>query len=324
MGAVGSVGAVGMMTGPRGIVVVVLLAAVLGAFAPSWGATDAGEDFEVVISNSIDIPTRTVTVGGDNFTVSAVARRYRGDRLRVDVTAPRSNATYDVNLYNSNSRIEAFEAKNGSGTATFDTTRVPAGLYYAGVHYDGTTVEIHPVVLAAYEVTLEVPGDGKSGSTASATVSVHGGTRERPPTFVQVVIGDERRERRVNASADSAGTYTAEFAVDLPAGEYVAYGVARGDNETDAGEKTLVGLSDGHTYRVSGPGGTPAGGTPTESEGRADTGTPPSNDSVITPVPPTPRRRTTPAPTPGFGPGLALVALLGLTVLAGVRPSDGQ
>lgn len=275
------------------LVLVVLVATVLGAVAPSGGATDATSDFEISISSSIDVPTRTVTIEGDNFTVSNVARRFPGDSLKVNVTAPSSDTEYDVNLYNSDTKIEQSEAMTGSGTATFDTGDLTAGIYYAAVYHDGSTVTIHPVVIAAYEVTLDIPSEAESDSTVSATVDVTKRVRDRPPNFVQVVVGDEQYDLRVNASEESPGTYTTEFTVDLPEGEYVAYGAARGENETDNGDKEVVGISDGHTFRVVEPTPTP---TPTESTGDGgggDGGGGAAGDTTTS----TPTRTAQPAPT---------------------------
>lgn len=347
------------MTARRWVVLLALVGATiavsattLGAIAAREGTTDASGDFEISIANSIDVPRRTVNVSGDSFAVTSVARKHRGGTLAVDVTAPGSDTTYDVNLYNSKTRIEASESMTGSGTARFDTGSMSAGLYYAAVYHDGNTVELYPVVLSVYDVTLELPSNVESGSTVSATITVTRRGRERPPNFVQVVIGDDGRQLRVNATETSDGTYTTDVTVELPAGRYAAYGVARGENETDNGEPEVVGISDGQTVRVSestpkparttSP--TPAGGTPapqpdTQTAGPSQsqstgsnpspagspergtrgpdvTATATSNDMVITPGPTDTVRRTTPEPTPGFGPWSAVLALVGLVTLA--------
>lgn len=369
------------MTARRWVVLLALVGATiavsattLGAIAAREGTTDASGDFEISIANSIDVPRRTVNVSGESFAVTSVARKHRGGTLAVDVTAPGSDTTYDVNLYNSKTRIEASESMTGSGTARFDTGSMSAGLYYAAVYHDGNTVELYPVVLAAYDVTFELPSNVEPGSTVSATITVTRRGRERPPNFVQVVIGDDRRQLRVNATQSSDGTYTTDVTVDLPAGRYAAYGVARGENETDNGEPEVVGISGGQTVRVSestptpdgsaddgdgggdgggGGGGSTADGTtsqtrvgrtqapkpdtqtagPSQSQptgsnpspagspergtdGTEGTATATSNDMVITPGPTDTVRRTTPEPTPGFGPGSTVLALVGLVTLA--------
>lgn len=330
------------------LVCVLVAAAILGSVALVGSATTSGSGFQMSVSNSVDIPPRTVTIEGDDFEVSAVAQRFPGDSLAVEVTAPSADTEYDVNLYNSDGMIEQAEAMTGSGTATFDTDSLTAGSYYAAVYYDGNTVKIHPVVIAAYEVTLDIPSTAEPGSTVAATISITRRTRDQFPDVVRVVIADEQHDLQVNTTEKTSGTYTADVTVDLPEGEYVAYGVARGEDELDTGEMEVVGHSDGYTFRVATPtptptptptamdstddGDTPTAtltqtppattptpsptATPTPSVIPSPTATPSSTEAVITPGSPTsPTSPTTDGTTPGFGLLLSAVALAVLVIL---------
>lgn len=120
-------------------------------------------------------------------------------------------------------------------------------------------------------------------------------------------VGDAEHDVRVNATKTNDG-YVADVPTDaLPAGDYSAYTVARGDNETEDGRKVLVDVSDRSTLTVTEPTPTPTessasdvggdgAGTPTQSSTvtPTNTSTPTATESQPITASPTP----TPVPSP--------------------------
>ena len=91
---------------------------VVTLFAGSGVASGAVADgYNVTIEDSIDGPTRTVSMEDTEFTVSAVARRTAGEDVTATVTAP-SGTGYDLYLYDAERNIQATERLRGSGQAT--------------------------------------------------------------------------------------------------------------------------------------------------------------------------------------------------------------
>jgi hypothetical protein len=196
----------------------------------------------------VEIPARTLTVDGEDYTVGAVGRVVPGDTISVDVAAP-ENAEYSVYLYNREFQIEQTDRMSGSGRATFSTGSLSPGSYMAAV-YDGEILEVYPVVVEGYDVTVEAPSS--ADGEFDVTVDVADGALARTPPEVQVVMGDDERSVRVDASRVSDGEYRATVSPDgFEAGTYALYGVVRGENETDGGDRVLLAVSDRHEVEVA-------------------------------------------------------------------------
>lgn len=242
------------------VVCLLVASATFGVALPSYSMSTG---------NSIDVPQRTVTVEGDDYTVSNLGRTPQGED--VQVTVETGDSSYDIYLYKVTSdgvQIEQSKSASGTTTVRFPTDRLSPGSYFAAV-YDENILDIVPVVVTGYDMSASFPGSVERGETASVSVSVTRTARTRDPTRVEVVVGDSERSVRVNATQTSDG-YTAEVPTDeLPAGDYAAYAVALGENETQNGQKVAVGVSDRSTLSVTDPTPTP---TEASSGGGGSTG----------------------------------------------------
>lgn len=243
-------------------------------------ATPVQAGFDVTVEDAVDVPTRTVSLEGTDYEVSAIARRAPGESVTVSVTAP-AGEPYDLYLYDAARRIQATSRQRGSADVTFQTDGLDPGTYVAAVYKQGEFHDVFPIVVAGYDVTVSAPTEPVSDRTVSIPVDITARDgRERPET-VAIVLGDENRTVRATATAADGSGYVANVSVaSLPPGAYRVYAVVteRRPDEQDQ----LLGLSDGHTVTVA---ETPApeNQTATTTAGRQDV-TPTTSADVLTPA----------------------------------------
>jgi hypothetical protein len=243
--------------------VVLLVALLLVGTAGTVVSIPQSSEYSMSSPGEVEIPARDLTVDGEDYTVRAVGRVAPGETVRVDVSAP-ENAEYSVYLYNKDLGIEDTDAMSGSGRATFSTDDLSPGSYLAAV-YDGGILEVLPVVVEGYEVTVDAPASADGEFTADVTVA-DGAFTDEPPE-VQVVLGDDGRSVRTTASRVADGEYRATVTTDgFEPGTYALYGVVRGEEETEGGDRVILAVSDRHEIRLgaestSTPTATPGGGS---------------------------------------------------------------
>ena len=244
--------------------VALLAALLLVGSAGAAATTYQSDDYSMSSPGEIEIPARSLTVDETDYTVRGIGRVAPGDRIRVDVTAP-EDAEYSVYLYDKDLRIEQTDSMSGSGRATFDTDSLQPGSYLAAV-YDGEILDVYPVVVEGYEVTVEAPAT--ADGSFDVNESVADGALTRDPAGVQVVLGDDDRSVRVDATRVEDGEYRATLPTDeFEPGTYALYGVVRGEEETEGGDRVILAVGD--RYEVEIEAATP---TPTATPGSGDGG----------------------------------------------------
>ncbi|MEF8841307.1 MAG: hypothetical protein V5A62_06725 [Haloarculaceae archaeon] len=242
--------------------VVLLVALLLVGSAGTVVSIPQSSEYSMSSPAEVEIPARNLTVDGDDYTVRAVGRVVPGDTVQVDVSASES-AEYSVYLYNEDLRIEDTASMSGSDSATFSTNALSPGSYLAAV-YDGGILEVLPVVVEGYEVTADAPASADGEFTADVTVA-DGALTSEPPE-VQVVLGGDGRSVRATASRVADGEYRATLPTDgFEDGTYALYGVVRGEETTEGGDRVILAMSDGHEVRLET--GSTATPTATASDG---------------------------------------------------------
>ena len=242
--------------------VALLAALLLIGSAGAAATTFQSDDYSMSSPGAVEIPARSLTVDGTDYTVRGIGRVAPGDRVRIDVTAP-EGAEYSVYLYDKDLRVEQTDSMSGSGRATFSTDSLPPGSYLAAV-YDGEILDVYPVVVEGYEVTVEAPATVEG--SFDVNVSVADGALTRDPAAVQVVLGDDERSVRVDATHVGDGEYRATLPTDeFEPGTYALYGVVRGEEETEGGDQVILAVGD--RYEVEIEAATP---TPTATPGNGD------------------------------------------------------
>jgi len=226
---------------------IVLAVALLGGGM----AVSAQNGYSVSVNGATtDVPTTSVSFGGNSHTISEVAVRSEGGSVTVDAQG-QTNESYDVNLYNSDNDVVRSSRKRsgGSSTTSFDLDCCSSGTYAVAV-YDSEVQDIAGVVVAGYEVDLDVPSEAEKNSTVDATVTLRttsGGTIERVEV---VLIGDE--VVRSTATRQSGSTYTTSVSLDgVSTGDYDAYGVVFGNESFgDEDENEIIGLGSAQSFTV--------------------------------------------------------------------------
>lgn len=293
---------------------VVLFVVVVGLVVGVVGV-GAGGEYSLSVSESVSVPEQTVTHEGQTYTFSSIGSVDAGDAFTVSATAP-DGATYQVQLRNNEHGIEDVENGEGSDSVTFDRSYAP-GSYVLALE-DGTFKAIQPVVVNAYDVSV----DHDEESAPDETVTVTATLSDIEPVsydYVELIIwdGSSSDDFTMDASGDSYETTIS----GLDEGSYQLYVTVRGSDTIDgSSEREILALSDSSTLQVSEPaeesddnGGStsppPASSppqtatpTPTPTETN-ETGTPVNEtNETMTPTPTETNETPTPEPTPTVTP----------------------
>lgn len=226
--------------------VVVLVFTLCTLTALSLGVVLADDDGQaIVVDDTVETETRTVTFLEKNYTVSETARVSAGDEFSVDV---RNASTTYVHLYDADGALLVEYPVGVGEPATFATANRAPGEYVLATHdAEGNFDAAKPLVVTAYDTSLSANTASADGEASETTFTVNATQQTDAPAVddVVVVVRSDDGVTRVNASESEGGNYTAT--ADLAPGEYRVSAAVTADGER-------VGLSDATTVTVaSGP-----------------------------------------------------------------------
>lgn len=262
------------------------------------GVITGASDYTLTVHGSIDTPARTVTVTGNDYTISSVAQVKRDASITVAVSAP-TEEMYTVVVYNKDEQF-AVPSKRGTGdeTLTFDLNGLSSGSYMIAID-KGEFKAIHPLVIKGYDVTLQAPAEVETSETIHLSADVTRRAGANTLHSVKIVIADEQMTIQKTATKGADGTYEVTIpAEDLAPGDYRVYATGRGENEA-FGRKEILGLSTAHTLSIVQS--TPAGSNSQQDGSNSNTGShatitttqPPQTTSVLTETTQPPQTKTT-------------------------------
>lgn len=203
-------------------------------------------EYNVDIERSVDIPTRTIETKWGEQTISAVARYENGERLTVTTQAP-AGESYAIRLIDSQQRLRESGYGTGNDEETFYLDRYEPGTYAIAM-MNGTdeVLAIQPFVIAGYQVDQRTPNTATEGSEIQVVVNLTRVSNDvsDPPDNVQVVVGNDERTVRTDATRQSHRYYEATIDLEsLLVGDYRVYTAVQRDNDV-FGEAELIGLSE--------------------------------------------------------------------------------
>lgn len=238
----------------------VLTALTVTGFA--LGSVVALDGSLVVSGDRSEVAPQTVTFNGTDYRVTEVVRVTRGERLTARATSPENLAGID--LYDRESLIYD-RPTTVNESVSFTTVHLTPGEYLLTTQDGrGRFQTFLPVVVTGYNATLDDTTTTESGEqqfSVKVTKTAQGPTPER----VEVVVFNDNRTRRIEATKTGERTYTAT--ADLEPGEYRTY-VEVGANDE------LIGLSDATTVTVAAQQTASPTPEPTETQTAAPTQTP--------------------------------------------------
>lgn len=213
-------------------------------------AVGTDDPYTITIENGeVDVPERTVSVAGQEFTVSSIAPITPGEEINYQISAS-EDEPYRVVLYSDEKRIEAFNPKGDQ--PTFGTDNLDPGTYAMAVE-TGEIETIQPVVITSYETTLSVPSETDMGDAVSAEISIdeHTSVDRETVETVQVVIANGSINEAHTAEQTADGEYVADFDVEYTPGEYRVYAVVRGNGTVENGRADVIGMSEEQTLTIT-------------------------------------------------------------------------
>lgn len=237
---------------PRDVALAVLVVVAIGVVG---SAIVAADEYEITASDPIDTPEETHVIEGQTYTVDSVGQVRPGQSISVEVSAP-SDATYIVELYNSDEQIEDETRGSGSGTYYFsDTDEYGIGSYVATVYADGEHQDVQPMIISGYNVYLTYPQQFElDGDDLEITLTLSpAAADDPPPNDGEVALWRDGQTLRAPADHVEGDEYIATFSADeLEAGDYKLYGGAQGELTSEA-EYEVLGASAQHELEVVEP-----------------------------------------------------------------------
>lgn len=261
---------------PRSTVLLLLVIASL--LVVSVAAVGADGSYTITIENGeTDVPERTVTGLGQEFTVTSIAAISPGTEINYQISTS-SDAAYRVVLINDDQEIEDFNSGGESGT--FETEGLAPGTYAVAVD-TGDIETIQPVVITSYETALSVPSEAGTDDGVSAEISIaaHDNVDAASPETVQAVIANGSMNEAITAEETDDGEYVADLGSGYEPGEYRVYALVRSSETVESGQFDVIGMSEEQTLTVvdSGTGDDGQDGT---GGGGQDGGDAPTDDNV--------------------------------------------
>ena len=221
-----------------------LIGLVIGCLAVG-GAVSAA-DHAVTVDGAIEVPERTVTLGGESYQVSSLARVPRGEPLRAR-TSGVDEAGYRLYLHDDRGTVvdQRYVSPSADGTVAFDTSTYEPGSYVLSLYHDGTYYDPQPVVIPAYDVSVDTP-EPNLDDNETGTISVSLTEREAGHTVqrVTVVVSNATATRRYPASRVDGEYVVPVDEIRLAPGAYSVYAVAANGNDAPGPTNELIGVSD--------------------------------------------------------------------------------
>lgn len=210
-------------------------------------------DGELSVAGSVDTPTETISIDEFNseYDVNSYATVRSDESLGVDVTAS-EDEEFDVYLYDSDKQIPDDSNVTGSGSITFDMDSREPGTYLLMLAEGNNYIDIHPVVVNGYDVTIETPNDvSPDDETVSVTADITPTALEDDPAGAEIAVWNDDEVIRETAEETDDGQYEAVFSSNVfEDGSYSVSAVAHGD-ETIDGNPEPLGISDTGSLSVS-------------------------------------------------------------------------
>lgn len=255
------------------IATLVLLFAATGLSAVGAASTT----YEVSVPDPIDVPDRVVEAGGQELSITSIARVEPGEDIEASTTAPEGE-NYLLLQYNSSGSIINFAPLEGNGSASFSTDEIDPGTYLLVLDGNGGRAT-QPVVVAGYDAELTIPDEAEPGESVNATVEIDS-IGDVDPTIdsVELVLMDDDDPEPIEADAiDTSGStfvYEAELTVPDEEDEYEVFSSVFGEGSiADTSEQEVLEITEASIEVSEAPAEDDSdGGTPDDNEPDDDSG----------------------------------------------------
>jgi|GEM_PF-6670363 len=256
----------------------------LTLFVPASAGAQA--EYTITTMDSIDTPTRTVSVGGQSYTVSALGSADAGSTITYQISGGDPDRYY-VTLYNSENMIEQSWEHTDAGSYSFDTAGLSPGTYVLTLTVDGVTYDLFPVVVSGYEFQVDAPAQKSASESVSIDVTLT--SASGTPSRVEIAVMNEDTQENYVMTKVGDQSYNVLIS-DLAPDEYRIFAGTRGTQEIN-GEDELTGISSVQSLSITASQTTTT--TTTTSPTGSTTTTSSTNGGVATSTSPT----TTTPPT---------------------------
>ena len=231
----------------------VLLFAGCLLIGPLTVSTLATSEYGLSAEPSIDVPDRTVTYDGNEYTFNAITQTTTDSAVEVTTTVPNDESYYIQFRDPDNGVIESvFQTGESSYSIDF-YGEGQAGTYAVLLRESGEFRAIYPIIVPGYDVGVSAPEtvDSDSSITVTADISERSIDRHSDLSYVELVLYNDGHEMREQMEAGESGSYTQTVsAAQLDTGIYSVSVVVRGDAEVRNQDEVLA-LSEQRSLTVT-------------------------------------------------------------------------
>ena len=213
----------------------------------------AASAYHLTSPSVVDTPDRTVTVVGESFSITEVARVSQGDELVIESTAP-PNTPYQLFLYDADRQLVSKAGPEsrlrGNRTVTFDTAALAPGSYVVVTYANSEFKTVLPVVVTGYAVRVDAPTVSHPDDAVPITATLTSESNASAPRRVDLVVTNVAGARVAETTMSKTDTgYEADIRLTEP-GAYTVHVSVRGER-TVQGQQVILGLSDPVSITVS-------------------------------------------------------------------------
>jgi len=220
---------------------------------PLTVSTLATSEYGLSAEPSIDVPDRTVTYDGNEYTFNAITQTTTDSAVEVTTTVPNDESYYIQFRDPDNGVIESvFQTGESSYSIDF-YGEGQAGTYAVLLRESGEFRAIYPIIVPGYDVSVSAPEtvDSDSSITVTADISERSIDRHSDLSYVELVLYNDGHEMREQMEAGESGSYTQTISADqLDTGIYNVSVVVRGDAEVRNQDEVLA-LSEPRSLTVT-------------------------------------------------------------------------
>jgi hypothetical protein len=220
---------------------------------PLTVSTLATSEYGLSAEPSIDVPDRTVTYDGNEYTFNAITQTTTDSAVEVTTTVPNDESYYIQFRDPDNGVIESvFQTGESSYSIDF-YGEGQAGTYAVLLRESGEFRAIYPIIVPGYDVSVSAPEtvDSDSSITVTADISERSIDRHSDLSYVELVLYNDGHEMREQMEAGESGSYTQTVSADqLDTGTYSVSVVVRGDAEVRNQDEVLA-LSEPRSLTVT-------------------------------------------------------------------------
>lgn len=222
-------------------------------------SVSVAEGTEIILSNTIDVPNRTVSYENQTFEITKIGGYRTNQDISFTVNAPGVDNMLVV-LYDRDKLstwFKRFSNTSGHVAAVIPANKTgEAGTYALAVSHETNIIDAIPVVISDYDLSV-IPKSNKviAGKSLDVEVAISkDGVPVNVDNTVKVVLSKGSSSFETNATATKTGVYEARIEIPLAAnGTFSLYSVIATERKVFMNYPEISGIASGGYIEIAPP-----------------------------------------------------------------------